>query len=215
MNIASSLQELLELHFQSKVASLWTAIPARVVSTANISEQKVDVQPAVTRLTDSEAVEYPTILGVPLIFPATSESVINLPVKVGDTVLLIFCKDSIDTFKSGDGEIAVPDSWRHFDYNDAVAIPGLFPFNLQPNKKRILPFNPEALSLTANIGTSNESIVELSEVGVKTQVGTTILNVTPVGVDITGVLTINGVPYIAHTHSGVTTGPGASGPVLI
>ena len=195
---------------------VYTAIPCRIIRVVDAKAGIVDVQPLIN-LTDDTDQSYvrPTILSVPLQTPASGASVVHIPVKEEDIVLCVFSMRGLDAFKSGDGTPAAPTDFRMFDKRDAIAIPGIFPFEMHPNLKRVLPFNPDALSLSSNIGTPLENTVELSEVGVKTQMGAAILNVTHIGIDITGVLTINGMPYIGHTHSGVTTGTGFSGPVSI
>lgn len=202
--------------FNSSMFPIYTSMPARVIRVDAVEQARVDVQPLLNMVfPDGEDFERPTILGVPLQMPGSSTSLVNIPVKQGDIVLCVFSMRGLDAFKAGDGTPAAPTDFRMFDKRDAIAIPGVFPFELHPNQRRVLPFNPDALSLTSNIGTPLENTVELSETGVRTQMGAAILNVTPVGVDITGILTINGVPYIGHTHSGGTTPSGATGPVVV
>ena len=208
-NFSEAVNRIIEYNL-NKVS---TALPCIVVG---VSGNSVDVKPALlTKYRDGSVSEPATLLGIPLVMPGSATALVNIPVKPGDIVLCVFSMRGLDAFKSGDGTPAAPTDFRMFDKRDAIAIPGIFPFEMHPNLKRVLPFNPDALSLTSNIGTPLENTVELSEVGVKTQMGAAILNVTPIGIDITGVLTINGMPYIGHTHSGVTTGTGFSGPVSI
>jgi hypothetical protein len=66
-----------------------------------------------------------------------------------------------------------------------------------------------AITLTfgANTVVLNASSIALAN-------GSSSVTVTPAGVAIAGVLTINGMPYLAHTHSGVETGIDPSGPVV-
>ncbi len=211
LSFTGSLNRFIE----SWLVGIHTAIPARVIAYYS-EETRADVQPLISMQDEEGDVqERSIILGVPLQMPGSSTSLVNIPVKQGDIVLCVFSMRGLDAFKGGDGTPAAPTDFRMFDKRDAIAIPGVFPFELHPNQRRVLPFNPDALSLTSNIGTPLENTVELSEVGVKTQMGAAIVNVTPVGVDITGILTINGVPYIGHTHSGGTTPSGATGPVVI
>lgn len=213
--MSDTFEEAVKSIIDYELHSLFTAMPCSVVSCDPI-KGRLDVKPLLNAYyTDGTIKERAMLLGVPLQMPASGASVVNIPVKQGDIVLCVFSMRGLDAFKSGDGTPQAPTDFRMFDKRDAIAIPGIFPFNMHPNLKRVLPFNPDALSLTHNIGTPLEATVELSDTGVKTQMGASILNVTPIGVDITGVLTINGVPYVAHTHSGVTTGPGVSGPVVI
>lgn len=215
MNDQLSLTGAFNRLIESWLIGVHTSIPAYVLQ-YNSAEGRVDVKPLVSMQDDLGNVqERSTLLGVPVQMPGSSTSIVNIPIKQGDIVLLVFSMRGLDAFKGGDGTPAAPTDFRMFDKRDAIAIPGVFPFELHPNQRRVLPFNPDALSLTANIGTEKESTVELSEIGVRTQVGNSILSVTPAGVNIVGLLTVNGVPYNLHTHSGVTTGPGVSGPVVV
>ena len=215
MNEQNTLTAALNAFIESWLIQVHTAIPCQVIRVFS-KEARLDVKPLISLVNSyGETSERSTILGVPLQMPGSAISLVNIPVKQGDIVLCVFSMRGLDAFKAGDGKPAAPTDFRMFDKRDAIAIPGIFPFDMHPNLKRVLPFNPDALSLTSNIGTPLENTVELSEAGVKTQMGAAILNVTPIGIDITGVLTINGMPYIGHTHSGVTTGTGFSGPVSI
>lgn len=215
MNDQLSLTGAFNRLIESWLIGVHTAIPAYVLQ-YHSGESRADVKPLISMQDDLGNVqERSTLLGVPVQMPGSSTAVVNIPIKQGDIVLLVFSMRGLDAFKGGDGTPAAPTDFRMFDKRDAIAIPGVFPFELHPNQRRVLPFNPDALSLTANIGTEKESTVELSETGVRTQVGNSILSVTPTGVNIVGLLTVNGVPYNLHTHSGVTTGPGVSGPVVV
>lgn len=202
--------------FNSSMFPIYTAMPARIIRVDNTDSARIDVQPLLNMVfPDGEDFERPVILGVPLQMPGSSTSLVNIPVKQGDIVLCVFSMRGLDAFKAGDGTPAAPTDFRMFDKRDAIAIPGIFPFEMHPNLKRVLPFNPDALSLTQDIGLPTESIVELSDAGITLKQGATSVVVSSAGVDITGLLTINGVPFPLHTHTGVTTGGGLSGPVSI
>lgn len=211
-NFVSHLKDFVDASF----FSVYTAIPCRVIRVTNAREGRIDVQPLINLVDDTEqSYPRPTILGVPLQSPASGTSIVHIPIHEEDIVLCIFSMRGLDAFKSGDGTPAAPTDFRMFDKRDAVAIPGIFPFEMHPNLRRVLPFNPDALSLTQDIGLPTESTVELATTGVKLMQGPSSVVVTSAGVNITGLLTINGVPFPLHTHSGVTTGPGVSGPVVI
>ena len=195
------------------LVDMYTAMPASVT---RVGTGVVDVQPLL-HLVDSTGKSYkrPSLLNVPLQMPGSSTSLVHIPVKEEDIVLCVFSMRGLDAFKAGDGTPAAPTDFRMFDKRDAIAIPGIFPFDMHPNLKRVLPFNPDALSLTQDIGLPTESIVELSDAGIALKQGATSVVVSTAGVEITGLLTINGVPFPLHTHTGVTTGGGLSGPVSI
>lgn len=208
-NFSEAVNRIIEYNL-NKVS---TALPCIVVGVAGNS---VDVKPALlTKYRDGSVSEPATLLGIPLVMPGSATALVNIPVKLGDIVLCVFSMRGLDAFKAGDGTPAAPTDFRMFDKRDAIAIPGIFPFEMHPNLKRVLPFNPDALSLTQDIGLPTESIVELSDAGIALKQGATSVVVSSAGVAITGLLTINGVPFPLHTHTGVTTGGGLSGPVSI
>ena len=235
-DISSAVQELLDTFFRYKMQTMWTACPAIVVGVDNLSDQMIDVQPAIRATYGNDAVEQPVILNVPIIFPGTDECAITLPIKVGNTVLLIFSKQSLDTFKAGDGSIVTPDNWKEFDYNDAIAIPGLFPRanSVNDGSKYSNGHSTDSLKLTNNIGSSKEVSVEITSSGeaklsnaagevslgatgeINVETGATSILATPTTLTITSpTVIINGINFSTHTHTGVTTGPGVSGPPAV
>lgn len=215
-------------HFLSDVN---TAMPAKIVRVNDADTLSVDVQPLVNlRYGDGTTKERAVIQGIPVLMPATGTAMVSLPIAVGDFVLLVFAERNIDNFKAGDGNTQAPADLRTFAKQDAVAIPGIFPFSLHPNLKRTLPTAQGDLSLTANIGTPQEVTVRLLESGeVKiispisvsveapsvTVDASTTLDFTAPLINMTGAVFINGVAYTLHTHSGVTPGVGVSGPVTV
>lgn len=226
-----SLPEALVEFFASQMSDVYTALPAVILRVQDAEKGIVDIQPLIKRKGfDGEDSDRPVILGVPILQPATSNSMIRLPVAAGDIVLAVFSQRGLDVFKAGDGSAQAPSDFRYFDKRDAIAIPGVFPFGLNPNLRRTLPTSANDLSLTHNIGEVSEVTVRLTDAGevkiiapvgvVSVEadqvdvVATTALNFAAATINFTGVMTINGVPYLAHTHSGVTTGTGVSGPVV-
>lgn len=69
------------------------------------------------------------IPGVPLVQFGAGGMRITLPVTVGDTVLLVFCRRSLDKWKARGGDDVDPGDTRIHHYSDAVAIPGILPFS--------------------------------------------------------------------------------------
>lgn len=173
----NTLEEAVEAILGSVLSQMYTAMPCRVI---RVNENNtVDVQPLINAVTPQGAArERPILLGVPLQQPASGTSAINIPIHEEDTVLCVFSMRGMDAFKAGDGKPAAPTDFRMFDKRDAIAIPGIFPFDMHPNLKRVLPFNPNALSLTQNIGTPLESIIELKDDGEINMVSPVKVNIT-------------------------------------
>jgi hypothetical protein len=76
----------------------------------------------------TELESLPVIPNVPLMQFGMGGMRLTFPATPGDTVLLVFCQRSLDKWKSSGGEVDPGDA-RQFSISDAVAIPGLFPFN--------------------------------------------------------------------------------------
>jgi len=73
-------------------------------------------------------VDYPVISNVPVIFPRCGGAEITMPVKRGDSCLVIFIDRDIDSWLLGASK-QPPKSKRLHHLNDAVAIMGLSQFN--------------------------------------------------------------------------------------
>jgi hypothetical protein len=113
---------------QQMLGDMRVAQPARVVSYDPIM-QAVDVQPLLKTTAPGAMPEpQPIITGVPVIFPRSGEATIYFPINPGDNVLLIHADFSLDKWKTAGGETDPQDTRRHA-LSDAMAIPGLYPFN--------------------------------------------------------------------------------------
>ncbi len=201
----SSFVEAVNTLIRNEISKLWTAIPCKVlrVNTAG-NTISVDVVPMIEGIYESNHTEQlPTILNVPVLMPATEVAIINIPVKKDSCVLCVFSKLDMDNFLLGSTDIGIPASNRAMNYNDAIAIPGLYPFKEHPNKNRTLPHDADSLSLTNNIGTALENTVSLAADG-------SISMKSPTQIDLDApVVTINGIVFGTHTHN-VSSAPGVS-----
>ena len=111
---------------------LHTAIPACVVS-YDAATQKATVQPEIfAETTDIDgnrvATKLPAITDVPVVFPRSGAYGITFPLAAGDTVLVVFSESSLDKWATKGGDTDPEDRRKH-SLSDAIAIPGLFPFN--------------------------------------------------------------------------------------
>lgn len=133
------IMDVIRTQFQIDMAEIYTAIPCKVVNVHGENEQqRVDVVPAVdTLLKDGTTEPGMQILSVPVIFPGSKTTLISFPINIGDSVYCIFSQRSMDNFKIGNGEPTVANDYRKFSDQDAVAIPGLFPFGKSINRPSI------------------------------------------------------------------------------
>ena len=89
------------------------------------------------------------------------------PVEQGDTVLLIFAQCNIDNFKGGSVEPYSTVFDRKFDINDAVALVGFSPFNINPinTEKHEKDYELGDVSLFNNLGKDNENKINVKKDG--------------------------------------------------
>lgn len=120
-----TLQDMIRGAIEARLANLHTAMPG-VVKTYDPKTQTADVQPALKKkYADGEVVNLPLLTKIPVIFPRTAAGYIHLPLEPDDTVLIIFCERSIDSWRMQGGVID-PADYRKHALSDAVCIPGLF-----------------------------------------------------------------------------------------
>lgn len=170
------------------VDNVHTAVPAVIISYDPASGMAVVQPKAKFKKPDGKTMDYPSVSGVPVVFPQSQNATIAFPVKAGDGCLLVFAETAIDYWLYGQ-ETSTD---LKFDLSSAIAIP--------------------------NIATAgNDAMIQAcAEDAVVVKVGGTVLKVSASGVEITGNLTVsgevsgNGVALSTHTHggdSGGTTAP--------
>ena len=168
--IFEDLMDIIRTQHKIDMAEIHTAIPCKVVNVySNNSQQKVDVQPSVNNLLkDGSGEPGMQILGVPVIFPGSSATLISFPINPGDTVMCVFSQRSMDNFKIGNGEPTTANDYRKFSDQDAVAIPGLFPFGKSLNNPQTRKFAHDSnrdLCIAHNIGSGTEVNIMLKQSG--------------------------------------------------
>lgn len=164
------LMDIIRTQFKIDMSDIHTAIPCKIVNVyGNNEQQKVDVIPSVNNLMkDGTGEPGMQILGVPIIFPGSSTTLISFPVNAGDTVWVMFSQRSMDNFKIGNGEPTTANDYRKFSDQDAVAIPGLFPFGKSLNNPaaRKYPHNSNRdLCIAHNVGSGTEVNIVLAQSG--------------------------------------------------
>jgi len=164
------LTDFIQTQFQINMAEIYTALPCVVTNVSGTFEnQRVDVQPSINTLyKDGTSDEHTQILGVPVLLPGSSTSLVSFPVNVGDTVMCVFSQRSMDNFKIGNGQPTTPNDYRKFSDQDAVAIPGLFSFSRSPNRPSIrkYPHNPKTdLVIAHNLASGTEVMIQLKQDG--------------------------------------------------
>jgi hypothetical protein len=164
MSDTPTLKELIDSAIISRLLQVNICMPA-IIEKYDSEDRKADVQPVLNRLLDDDTTEpFPIIPNVPVQMPGGKKSTISFPLKSGDTVLLVVSLKSMDAWLSSTtGKRVDPRDTRRNNLQDAVAIPGVYPFPLSPGKQ--LDDSDVDLIIASNIGESNETKVMLKENG--------------------------------------------------
>lgn len=218
------LEPILKNFFIDKMSDMNFCLPARIDNVQNLKQGRVDVKPLyIPRYLDNTYSELPAIKNVPIVFACANESGQVFAPKQGDTVLLIFSQCNIDNFKAGSVEPYSTVFDRSFDINDAIALVGFTPFNINPinTEKHKKDYELGDVSTFNNLGKENENKINVKKDGNNSYIATshnfdgevtTKDKVTMVNdVDLTGTQTVNGDIVIngisltkflsAHSHN--------------
>lgn len=127
------LADVIRAAVDSALSDFRVALPGRVQS-FDASKQAADVQPILKQTyVDEEgqeqAVAFPVVRNVPVVFPGAGGFRITFPLQAGDDVLLIFSDLGLDKYLSNGGALVDPVSLHEHHLADAIAIPGLHPFS--------------------------------------------------------------------------------------
>lgn len=98
-----------------------TAVPATITSYDPASGMAVVQPKAKFKKPNGETMDYPSVSGVPVVFPQSQNVTIAFPVKAGDGCLLVFSETAIDYWLYGK-ETATD---LKFDLSSAIAIPNI------------------------------------------------------------------------------------------
>lgn len=164
------LMDIIRTQFRIDMSDFHTALPCKVVNVyQDNKQQKVDVIPSINNLMkDGTGEPGMQMLGIPVIFPGSSTTLISFPINNGDTVLCVFAQRSMDNFKIGSGEPTTANDYRKFSDQDAVAIPGLFPFGKSLNNPAVRKFPHDSnrdLCIAHNIASGTEVNMMLKQSG--------------------------------------------------
>lgn len=162
------LEPILRNFFSDKMSEMNFCLPARIDNIQNLKQGRVDVKPLyIPRYLDNTYSELPVIKNVPIVLPSCNESGMVFSPKQGDTVLLIFSQCNIDNFKAGSVEPYSTVFDRSFDINDAIALVGFSPFNINPinTEKHKKDYELGDVSTFNNLGKENENKINVKKDG--------------------------------------------------
>ena len=162
------LEPILRNFFSDKMSEMNFCLPARLDNVQNLKQGRVDVKPLyIPRYLDNTYSELPVIKNVPVVLPSCNESGMVFSPKQGDTVLLVFSQCNIDNFKAGSVEPYSTVFDRSFDINDAIALVGFSPFNVNPinTEKHKKDYELGDVSTFNNLGKENENKINVKKDG--------------------------------------------------
>lgn len=106
---------------QKSIEDMHTAIPAIIISYDAASGLAVVQPKGKFKKPNGDKIDYPSVSGVPVLFPQSGNVIIAFPIKAGDNCLLVFGEQSLDYWMY-DKET---DTDLKFDLSNAMAIPNL------------------------------------------------------------------------------------------
>lgn len=240
-SLTNDAEEAMRIALDGRQSSLWTAMPGLIVS-VDYAKMTCSVQPAIQGTISNpdgttENVNLPVLVDVPIVYPGAKGYVLTFPLTAGDEVLVVFASRCIDSWWQSGG-IQKAAEFRMHDLSDAFAIPG--PRSV-PN---VVPsISSTGMVLRNEAGTVYVEIASDGKVKIVTTAGLTVAgdttitgnlivsgNISGTNIAASGVLSgasaaivgsltaggvsIAGVPFGSHIHSGVTVGVGNTGGVV-
>jgi Phage protein Gp138 N-terminal domain len=198
---AGNAQEAMRAALLGQQAEIWTALPG-VLQSFNPTKQTAVVQPSIKARVQRQTGEFewvtlPLLLDCPVQFPGGGGLVLTLPMAEGDEVLVVFASRCIDSWWQSGG-VQVQAELRMHDLSDGFCLPG---FSSVP---RAIP----------NVSTTALELRNLARTTRVTLRDTGVIDVVAPTINLTGVVVINGQPYLDHAHTGVVPGPSNTGGVV-
>lgn len=205
-NDINSLQFAFDILKENIFLTLKVCLPV-VVTNYNAQNNTVDVQPALQAvMADNTYKEQPQIFSVPVISLGGNGLSIRIPLKKGDTGIIVCCDRDITLFmqeyKKNSFTSTQPQTLRKHDLADGIFIPSTFG-KITPNE-------------TSDIVIQNESgsvkfVLSSNGIGIKGDI-TVDGTITSSG-DITsnGDVKAGNISLQTHKHPGVQTGSGTTG----
>lgn len=187
---------LLELFKKKIFLDLRVCLPANVIS-YNATENTADLQIAIQEvLMNNKFIDMPQIFDIPVLELGGNDLSVKIPLKAGDTGIVIFCDRDITLFKQ-EKKNTQPQTLRKHDLSDGIFIPMKF----------------------GNSGSSN-IVIQSADGSTKFEVTSSGINikgnVTIEGnIQATDVKTDSVSSLNTHIHSGVTTGSGNTGTPVV
>lgn len=142
-NIPAILDKMVSSHLEG----LHTSFPAKVVS-YDSSKRKATVKPLIRlKMEAGPSISIPPIPGVPVIFPSSSGFTLDFELNANDFLLIHCTEAALGNWINSRGAETDPEDSTRFSLNDAVAVPGLYPFNAVPDFPVKIQGSSDSISL--------------------------------------------------------------------
>ena len=123
-----TLEQAIKAVCSNMLSNIHTVLPGQIES-YDRAKHKAKVKPLIKKvLVNGVILQIPPIVSVPVVWPRTQNGSISFPLSSGDGVIILFSERALDNYLILGGD-QQPQDPRKFDLTDAIAIPGLFPFN--------------------------------------------------------------------------------------
>lgn len=211
-------EEALRTAMDGRQATLWTSLPAIVVS-YDAEKQTAVVSPAVRALYrdpngNSQYIKMPLLADCPVYFPSGGNVVITFPIDTGDDCLVVFSSRCIDGWWQS-GSIQPPPEFRMHDLSDGFVFvgPRSLPKALQNVSTTTAQLRSKSGSTIIELDPEADQVTITAPGGVEINANVTINGT----LHVTGTITsdtdveADGISLKTHLHSGVTTGGGNTG----
>ena len=115
---------LIKKHLNARFKALQT-VEVVIVEAVDYTTMRCAVRPKPRINVRGDVHDMPQIMNVPIAFQKAGDSVVLMPIKVGDVCLAVFSKHALDNLliDKNTTEITIP---RSFDINDCLVINGLY-----------------------------------------------------------------------------------------
>ena len=158
MTTPVSTAELLRKALDAHSLDIHTALPG-IVRSYDAANQTAEIELALTRnvpaVEEDEAADtfetLPILPSVPVVFPRAGGFYLHFPLAVGDSVLVVFSEQDMNSWRNS-AALSDPSVGLRHGLSGGVAIPGLYP--------RTNP-NPDASASSGTIGTEGGVAIEL------------------------------------------------------
>lgn len=199
-----NLAQLLVSAMETRLDALHTAIPCKVEA-YDASTQTASVKPQIKNPIKTEKgevvyEEFPVLPNLPVAFPRGGGFNLQFPIAKGDFGMVIFSERSIDEWRQS-GDLTEPSNTTKHPLQGAM----FFPMGY-PDVSKLADGDDTNMSLGrdggANIKVTPDDVIELNGND----------NFAVLATELIVALEVIKDSFNSHTHSGVTTGPGVSGP---